>query len=65
MGCRDKCTQVDNKIVIINNQNDLDVTKKDVENISKSKHVISSDSGMAHIARSLKIPSTIFFRSEY
>ena len=53
----------DKKIVIINNQNDLDVTKKDVENISKSKHFIGSDGGMTHIARSLNIPSTVFFRS--
>ena len=53
----------DKKIVIINNQNDLNVTKKDVLNISKSNHFIGSDGGMTHIARSLKIPSTIFFRN--
>ena len=53
----------DKKIVIINNQNNLEITKKDVENISKSKHFIGSDGGMTHIARSLKIPSTIFFRN--
>ena len=53
----------DKKIVIINNQNDLEITKKDVENISKSKHFIGSDGGMTHVARSLNIPSTVFFRS--
>ena len=53
----------DKKIVMINNQNDLDVTKKDVLNISKSNHFIGSDGGMAHVARSLNIPSTVFFRS--
>ena len=53
----------DKKIVIINNQNNLEITKKDVENISKSKHFIGSDGGMTHIARSLNIPSTIFFRN--
>ena len=53
----------DKKIVIINNQNNLEITKKDVENISKSKHFIGSDGGMTHVARSLNIPSTVFFRS--
>ena len=51
----------DKKIVIINNQNNLEITKKDVENISKSKHFIGSDGGMTHIARSLNILHLQYF----
>ena len=53
----------DKKIVIINNENDLNVTKKDIDNISKSKYFIGSDGGMTHVARSLNIPSIVFFRN--
>ena len=53
----------DKKIVMINNQNDLKVTKKNIDNISKSKYFIGSDGGMAHVARSLSIPSIVFFRN--
>ena len=51
------------KLKVLNNENDLNVTKKDIDNISKSKYFIGSDGGMTHVARSLNIPSIVFFRN--
>jgi len=53
---------INKNYVIIGNEYNFDTTKKDIINISKSKLFIGSDGGMAHIARSLKIPSILFFR---
>lgn len=53
----------DKKIVIINNKNNDIETTRDIDNISKSKYFIGSEGGMSHVARSLNIPSILFFRS--